>query len=78
MSQLEKTLGQALSPRPRRRKVDYCKARRLASKLGVEITIETDAMGNGYWIEDERLDGDRFCTSWAEVAEKLQALEAQQ
>lgn len=54
----------------------YGKANRLAKKLGVEITIEKNQdYGNGYWIETDAMQDERFSTSWEEVYYKLRTIE---
>ena len=54
----------------------YGKANRLAKKLGVEITIEKNQdYGNGYWIETNAMQDERFSTSWEEVYYKLRTIE---
>jgi hypothetical protein len=59
-----------LKPKAKRHDPSYGKAKRLAKKLGIKITVERDAVGNGYWIQDER-----FCSSWEEVLGKLKEIE---
>lgn len=51
------------------------RAKRKAKSLGVNISIERDSCGSVYYVEHESLDGDRFCSSWAEVEEKLSRLQ---
>lgn len=50
------------------------RCKRLAARLGVRIEIERDACGNGYWLHNTGRDDENFCTSWAEVEEKLKSL----
>ena len=69
----EQLMGAALKPK---KTSYYSKAKKLADQMGVTVTIERDAHGNGYWIEDDRLGDNKFCTSWHEVFEGLKYLQA--
>ena len=60
-----------LKPKAKRHDPSYGKAKRLAKKLGIKITIERDAVGNGYWIESDLIEGERFCSYWEAVLGKL-------
>ena len=64
-----------LKPKAKRHDPSYGKAKRLAKKLGIKITIERDAVGNGYWIESDLIEGERFCSYWEEVLGKLKEIE---
>ena len=64
-----------LKPKTKLHDPSYGKAKRLAKKLGIKITIERDAVGNGYWIESDLIEGERFCSYWEEVLGKLQEIE---
>jgi hypothetical protein len=46
----------------------------LANRLGIEITVERDSLGWCYWICSTQLEGERFCTSWLEVEDKLKRI----
>ena len=64
-----------LKPKAKRHDPSYGKAKRLAKKLGIKITIERDAVGNGYWIESDLIEGERFCSYWEEGLGKLKEIE---
>jgi|TARA_R100000084_G_scaffold78317_1_gene35752 hypothetical protein len=64
-----------LKPKAKRHDPSYGKAKRLAKKLGIKITVERDAVGNGYWIETDLIQDERFCSSWEEVLGKLKEIE---
>lgn len=70
MTTLQGLLNRAFST-PRRRDAYYGRARRLAAALSIEVTVEEPG---AYWIEDDRLEGEQFCTSWQEVHGKLDDL----
>ena len=54
----------------------YGKAKRLAKKLEIEITVEENQdYGNGYWLETDLISDERFSSSWEEVYEKLQNIQ---
>jgi len=62
---------------------DRYHAKRIASKLGIEITREHMPDGYGYWIEyhvsqvgPKGWSDQLFSTFWGEVREKLEAIEA--
>lgn len=64
-------------PKKTKRKHDpyYGKAKRLAKKLGIEITIDDLGHNRGYWIEYEGWDDEKFCLGWDEVYDKLRQIE---
>lgn len=62
---------------------DRYHAKRIASRLGIEITRDNMSEGYGYWIEyhveqvgPKGWSDELFSTSWQEVREKLEAIEA--
>ena len=62
---------------------DRYHAKRIASKLGIEITREHMSEGYGYWIEyhieqvgPKGWSYQLFSTCWQDVREKLEAIEA--
>ncbi len=63
---------------------DRYHARRIASKLGIEITRDHMSEGYGYTIEyhidqvgPQGWTDDLFSTSWEEVREKLETIEVE-
>ncbi len=71
---LQRHLNSFFSPPKRKADPFYGKAKRLAAKLGITVTIERDLSSPSYWIEDDRLSGEQYCSSWQEVHEKLERL----
>ena len=62
---------------------DRYHAKRIANKLGIEITRENTSDGYGYWIEyhveqvgPKGWSDQLYSTSWDDVREKLEAIEA--
>jgi len=62
---------------------DRYHAKRIASKLGIEITREHMSDGHGYWIEyhtsqvgPKGWSDQLFCLDWQDIREKLEAIEA--
>lgn len=58
-------------------------AKKIASRLGIEITRENASDGYGYWIEyhveqvgSKGWTDQLYCHAWGEVREKLEAIEA--
>mgnify|MGYP003652630686 FL=1 len=64
-----------LKPKAKRHDPSYGKAKRLAKKLGVKITIDRDDVSNGYWIETDLIKDGRFCSDWDEVLSRLKEIE---
>ena len=55
------------------------RAKKLAADMNIKLEVEVYYEDFGRpvwscWICDDRLEGDRFCSSWEEVAEKLEHL----
>lgn len=50
------------------------RCKRKAARLGIEIEIERDPCGNGYWLTNTDWDDGNFSESWDEVEEKLDLL----
>jgi hypothetical protein len=68
-------MRQAFKPQPTQYEIEARKdnararyhSKRMAEKLGIELTIGRDEGGWNCWVETELDVGDRFCTSWHEV-----------
>jgi|TARA_R110002020_G_scaffold76373_2_gene193562 hypothetical protein len=78
-----KLLDKTLASKKKKRDPFYGKARRLAKKMNVRITVERDDVGVCMWIEtiesnyrDEKtIPGERFHTSWESVFDRLKDFE---
>lgn len=77
MLALEKHLGALLNKgnkNAQQREIarDRYHAKKLAKQNGIHLDVQSQPEWQ-CWICDERFADDQFCTSWAEVREKLEA-----
>ena len=75
---LHQLLNGALNASAPQDRSDYRNAKMLERNLP-GVSVEVEKAGEAYWIGGDEevlapIEGDRFCSSWAEVVEKLNTL----